>query len=658
MSAFANLSLRGKLLVLLVGTAGTALLLAGAGFFVYDYSSLRQETVENLTVLSAMMEENTRTALIFNDSTSAEKTLAALKVHRNIVAAWILTGDGQIFARYLRADQPTDIPPVFGAPADGYLFVGDGIDLQRRIRWEQQAIGSFYLRADMSELESRLRHYALIFGLVVTSSLLVALLLASRLQRVVSQPIRDLAALEKRVTQEKDYTVRAKKAGNDEIGVLIDGFNEMLSEIAQRDAELTVARDKAEQANRSKSAFLANMSHELRTPLNAIIGYSEMLQEDAKDLGNRGLEADLNKIHAAGRHLLGLINDVLDLSKIEAGKMDLYLETFDVPELLEVVVNTIEPLVHKNGNRLVIDCPDDLGVMHADVTRVRQVLINLLSNASKFTKDGTITLSLRRGPRGIGGGEWVSFRVEDSGIGMTPEQIGRLFQAFSQADASTTRRFGGTGLGLAISRHFCKMMGGSIHVDSILGKGSVFTVELPALVNDPQKRPLTASGEYSVEDLRRSSASFRIPLPDQAPTVLVVDDDPAAQEVLDDLLHREGLRAVPAPNAAEGFRLAHELRPLAITLDVMMPDEDGWSLLTRLKADPALKRIPVVMVTVVDDRNRAHAMGAIELMTKPIDRHRLATLLLGLKASRNARDPTLAERLTAPGDAAAGSPAG
>jgi signal transduction histidine kinase len=248
-------------------------------------------------------------------------------------------------------------------------------------------------------------------------------------------------------------------------------------EIEEQSAQLEVI-------SRHKSEFLANMSHELRTPLNAIIGYSEMLQEEADDLGEQTFVGDLQKINAAGKHLLALINDILDLSKIEAGRMDLYLETFEIGAVVKDVEAIVQPLVEKNGNTMIIECPDDLGTIHADPTKVRQTLFNLLSNAAKFTEQGTIGLTVAQEASGDGPA-WVTFAVTDTGIGMTEEQLGRLFEAFSQAEASTRSKYGGTGLGLAISRHFCRLMGGDLTVTSVYGQGSTFTVRLPAVVSEP-----------------------------------------------------------------------------------------------------------------------------------------------------------------------------
>jgi signal transduction histidine kinase/DNA-binding response OmpR family regulator len=381
----------------------------------------------------------------------------------------------------------------------------------------------------------------------------------------------------------------------------------LFREIEEKGRQLQVA-------DRHKSEFLANMSHELRTPLNAIIGYSEMLEEESQDLGQKNFIPDLQKIQGAGKHLMSLINNILDLSKIEAGKMDLYLEEFDIRQMLQEIVATIKPLIDKNGNTLQFRPAADIGAMTADLTKVRQTLFNLISNAGKFTERGTITLSVDRD--GEPGAEWIHFQVADTGIGMSAEQTGRLFQAFTQADTSTTRKYGGTGLGLAISQKFCHMMGGDISVDSVLGQGSTFTVRLPAQVAQFQSsRPQPVQRETAEPDTLG------------APLVLVIDDDSTVHDLMGRFLTKEGLRMAAAASGEEGLRLAKELSPAVITLDVLMPGIDGWAVLTALKADPALTEIPVIMLSIADEKHMGYALGAAEYLTKPIDWEHLVEVL-------------------------------
>ena len=380
-------------------------------------------------------------------------------------------------------------------------------------------------------------------------------------------------------------------------------------------------QDKSEElaaASQHKSQFLANMSHELRTPLNAIIGVTEMLQEDARDLNREDEFEPLERVLRAARHLLELINDILDLSKIEAGKMELHLEAFAIAPLVEDVVKTIEPLAEKSGNELVVNCSADVGSMRADQTRVRQALLNLLSNANKFTEKGKVTLEVRRTVDE--GRDWISMTVVDTGIGMTPEQVERLFQQFVQADTSTTRRYGGTGLGLAISRQFCQMMGGDITVTSEAGRGSTFTIRLPAEVGVAQPIPIVQS-RLPAQVSASSTAS---------PDVLVIDDDSVVRDMAERFLTREGFSVVTASGGQEGLRLARELHPAAITLDVIMPDLDGWTVLAALKGDPALSDIAVILMTIVDERNRGYALGVADYLVKPVDRERLGRLLHGI----------------------------
>ena len=412
--------------------------------------------------------------------------------------------------------------------------------------------------------------------------------------------------LERRLERER----RARKAAETiaeektreiyDANIRLQQLNNHLEELVrQRTTEVAAARDEAIRASQAKSDFLASMSHELRTPLNAIIGYSEILLEESGDLVRPELRPDLEKIRGAGKHLLDLINDILDLSKIEAGKMDLFLESIDVAGLLTDVRATVQPLMAKNGNMFEVHCGPDLGTARLDQTKVRQILLNLLSNAAKFTKQGRIMLTARRPTRGDD--DCLEFEVSDTGIGMTAEQMAKLYSAFSQADASTTRNYGGTGLGLAITKHFCLMLGGDVLVRSELGEGSTFVVTLPAVypVADETRPPERAEGT--------------------AGTVLVIDDERTTHNLLERELGARGYRVVHAAGGREGLRLAREMRPDAITLDIIMPELDGWAVLRELKADTDLRSIPVVLVTILGDREMGYALGAADYLTKPID---------------------------------------
>jgi signal transduction histidine kinase/DNA-binding response OmpR family regulator len=430
----------------------------------------------------------------------------------------------------------------------------------------------------------------------------------------------DFPALGRRV-----MLLNARKLQAGHHGELLVLAMEDVTERRRAEEEVAKAKEASEMANRTKSLFLANMSHELRTPLNAIVGYSEMLQEEAADRKLDSFSADLEKITLSGRQLLALINDILDLSKIEAGKMELYLETFDLNALIDEVAATINPMVEKNSNQLHIERAKDLGGIRADQVKVRQALYNLLSNAAKFTHDGSITLNAER--EMMDDAEWIVFRVADTGIGLTPEKIVKLFQDFTQADASTTRKFGGTGLGLALTRRFCQMMGGDVTVSSVPGKGSTFTIKLPAIVREVKVEPtsdgVAAAATRVVSGLDRSSD----PIPEPSTCVLVIDDDPTQRDLMRRFLSKEGFCVRSANSGEEGLRLARELLPVAITLDVMMPDMDGWAVLKALKADAVLREVPVIILTMVDDPERGFRLGAADYVTKPVNRRRLSKIL-------------------------------
>src|SRR6516165_1398186 len=394
-----------------------------------------------------------------------------------------------------------------------------------------------------------------------------------------------------------------------------------ITELKQRQEQLEGAMVQAKAASRTKSAFLANMSHELRTPLNAIIGITEMVMEDASEAGDREQTDRLMRVHRAGHHLLHLINEILDLSKIEAGKLELEYLNVDVESLIREVLGTAEPLAARNGNRLQFDYGAAIGKWITDPLRLQQIVLNLLSNAYKFTTNGTITVRTRRDR--ITTGEELCIGVSDTGIGMTSEQLDRLFQEFSQADSGTTRNYGGTGLGLAISQRLCGMLGGEITVNSSQGVGTTFFIQLR---RDPQiegeDEPVALVPDVSVAGGPANAAQL----------ALVIDDDETVHDVMRRFLVREGFDVVTARNGEDGLDLARQVRPSIITLDVLMPGLDGWRVLHELKSDPILANIPVVMLTIVDEAKRGYTLGAWDYVTKPIDRSRLQQLLRRYRA--------------------------
>ena len=642
---FQDLSIKRKLILMTMLTSSIALLLSSASFLIYDLISFRNLLTHDLTTQAQIIGYNSAAAMAFKDEPAATATLSALTAKGDIVSAALYSPNGQIFAHYFRDKEtlPTVVPTC--SADKPYRFVGQYLEVCHEVTLNGDRVGTLFLQSDMRQWSMRARRYATICLVFALVSVFLAFLVSSKLQKVISGPIMHLEDTMKMVSANKNYEVRAVKSYSDEIGSLIDGFNAMLSDIQHRDGALRGANDElqtrtleleeevsqrkqaqeellkakhvAEEASRAKSTFLANMSHELRTPLNAIIGYSEMLEEEARDTSDTDHIGDLQKIQFAGKHLLSLINDVLDLSKIEAGKMPLHLETFDVRLMVGEIITTLQPAIEKNKNTLRVRMVDEVSTMRADLTKVRQILFNLLSNACKFTDHGTIRLDVDR--KIENGQDWIRFQVSDTGIGIAPKQRENLFKEFAQADTSIARKYGGTGLGLAISYKFVQLMKGRIEVESELGQGATFTAELPA-----QVRVETA-------DLVRSDDSSDLPLgtptKSDQDTILVVDDDAAVRDLMTRFLSKLDLNVVAARNGEEGLRLAKQLLPMVITLDVVMPGQDGWSVLSQLKSDPELSEIPVIMVTIVDNEAMGVKLGASDYLVKPVQREHLAELI-------------------------------
>src|SRR5437660_3560962 len=619
--------------------SGSALLIACAVFVAYDWITFREAMVHNLSIEAQIAGSNSISALLFNDPQSAENTLAALKAARNIVSAGIYTLDGRPFATYSR-DGSGDILTMPAAPpgqTEMHLFRGGQLVVARKIVFEGKPTSIVYIRSDLEEMNHRLKRYAGIAGIVLAACLVARLLVASRYQRAFAKPIVRLAEITRIVSREKNYSLLATPTGNrDEPDILIHAFNDMLGQIRQRDealrdahreleqrveartAELAAANKElgrqnreVERATQLKSQFLASMSHELRTPLNAIVGFSDLLAEKTADHLTDKQKRFVGHVRNGARHLLQLINDILDLSKIESGLLELRRESFGISEALPEVLSVVRPLAM--AKKIHVEYTEENLSVHADRVRFKQILYNLLSNAVKFTPEGG-----RVRVESSNNGTLVSISVRDTGLGIRPEDQQLIFEEFRQAGETTRGVKEGTGLGLAITKRLVERQGGTIQVISELGKGSCFTFTLPAgrETAETRREGVITENREAEPDIER-----------EKPLVLVVDDEPPARELLASYLEGAGYAVKAVGSGAEAVDTARQLKPDAMTLDILMPGGSGFGTLSELKKTAVTAQIPIIVVSVVDQKEMAFTLGAAEYLVKPVQKSALLAAL-------------------------------
>lgn len=639
-----RVSLRQKLQFSIVGYALLVLLICAVSLTWFANSYFHQKTQRDLKVLATVLADNSRAAVTFDDAAAAQNILAAAKGNGHIRMALIQKGEA-LFAAYPDTlsstvlDQLRDTDEVW--LRDNHYHVAVPIVVANQLK------GRLVLQTDLEEWEEVKGNLYKVFLGLFSGMLLLTGLVSSWLNMHITRPLSALSSWATQVSQAKDFNARAIKHNDDEVGTLVDSLNTMLEELAKQESirswneileteirerkeverDLIDMRNRAETANKAKSQFLANMSHELRTPLNAIIGYSEMLQDVMTDeeLDRVELAGDVDKIRTAGKHLLSLINDILDLSKIEAGKMDLSIEVFNADELIQDVLGTITPLAESRGNQLRLKVAGEIGVLCSDVTKIRQILFNLLSNAVKFTHQGVVELTCVRSYDATG--EQVEFSVHDSGIGISQESLEMLFKPFIQADSSTTRKYGGTGLGLAISRSYAKMLGGDILVSSVEGQGSTFSVKLPVRLESGDElftERLAPGQSVALLEPRGSLALTQL---------LLIDDDEAVHSILRHQLSRHGYQVHSAMSGKEGLEMALGGQFDVVVLDILMPEMDGWQVLQKLKAESKTQSIPVVLYTIVADKEKGYALGADDYLVKPISKSKLLATLKNYRRS-------------------------
>jgi len=645
-----NHSISRKLTWMNMLVSGAALLLACAAFIAFDMITFRQAMLRNLSTQAQIIGSNSISALLFNDPQSAENTLLALRAAPNILSAQVYLPDGRPFASYSRdRDRHSPVlPPIPSGQTETHWIEDGQMALVRSVALDGKPIGAVYIRSDLQELHTRLQRYALIAAIVLSACLLAALLISSVFRRAVAEPIVHLSEIARVVSQEKNYSVRATPIRSPaELAILIDAFNEMLAQIQQSERALRKAHDELEQRVRERTAeletakkeveefshsillakeevergskfkdqFLSTMSHELRTPLNAVLGFSDLLADERYGPLNERQQRYVKHIHTGGRHLLSLISDILDLSKIEAGRMELAIESLSVDTVFGEVLSAMQPLADTKSQSMSKNTEAGLAV-HADSTRFKQVLMNLLGNAIKFTPNGGRIEVAARSVEGK-----VRVEVRDNGPGIPPEEQQRIFEAFYRLRESG-KKTEGTGLGLAITHRLVELHGGELSLESQVGQGSCFYFCLPAAVT--VREPLS----------RKTESSSISALPAR---ILVIEDDRATAQLIQSQLTSAGYEVMVCEEPQSALEMAAQFQPGAITLDIVMKPRNGWEVLSQLKRDKRTAQIPLIVVSIVDQPSMGMLLGADEYLVKPVNK---STLLGAIRRHVSIRPAT------------------